>query len=109
VANIVEVLDVAPEEEEEEDGATVDLDAQRKGGRLQGARGRIPCARRPRGGGGGDAKEGGGAGGRARPMQTQGPAPRLACAWTRRPSSRPGGPDKRHPALPSGPQASASC
>jgi hypothetical protein len=95
VANIVEVLDVAPEEEEEEDGATVDLDAQRKGGRLQGARGRIPCARRPRGGGGG--------------MQTQGPAPRLACAWTRRPSSRPGGPDKRHPALPSGPQASASC
>jgi hypothetical protein len=31
VANIVEALDVAPEEEEEEDGATVDLDAQRKG------------------------------------------------------------------------------
>ncbi|GBF98428.1 26S protease regulatory subunit 6A [Raphidocelis subcapitata] len=31
VANIVEVLDVAPEDDEEEDGATVDLDAQRKG------------------------------------------------------------------------------
>ncbi len=31
VANIVEVLDVQPEEEEEEDGGTVDLDAQRKG------------------------------------------------------------------------------
>jgi 26S proteasome regulatory subunit T5 len=32
VANIVEVLDVAPEDdEEEEDGAAVDLDAQRKG------------------------------------------------------------------------------
>ena len=34
VANIVEVLDVAPEDEEEEDGATVDLDAQRKGAPL---------------------------------------------------------------------------
>ncbi|GFR42422.1 hypothetical protein Agub_g3326 [Astrephomene gubernaculifera] len=31
VANIVEVLDIAPEEDEEEDGATVDLDAQRRG------------------------------------------------------------------------------
>ena len=31
VANIVEVLDVAPEDDEEEDGAAVDLDAQRKG------------------------------------------------------------------------------
>jgi len=31
VSNIVEVLDVQPEEEEEEDGAAVDLDAQRKG------------------------------------------------------------------------------
>ena len=41
VANIVEVLDVAPEEEEEEDGATVDLDAQRKG-----ARGRAGARRR---------------------------------------------------------------
>jgi 26S proteasome regulatory subunit T5 len=31
VGNIVEVLDVKPEDEEEEDGATVDLDSQRKG------------------------------------------------------------------------------
>ncbi|GLI64008.1 hypothetical protein VaNZ11_007162 [Volvox africanus] len=31
VGNIVEVLDIKPEEDEEEDGATVDLDAQRRG------------------------------------------------------------------------------
>lgn len=31
VGNIVEVLDIKPEEEEEEDGATVDLDSQRQG------------------------------------------------------------------------------
>uniref|UniRef100_A0A383WDE5 AAA+ ATPase domain-containing protein n=1 Tax=Tetradesmus obliquus TaxID=3088 RepID=A0A383WDE5_TETOB len=31
VGNIVEVLDVKPEEEEEEDGATADLDSQRQG------------------------------------------------------------------------------
>ena len=31
VANIVEVLDVAPEDEDEEDGAAIDLDSQRKG------------------------------------------------------------------------------
>lgn len=31
VGNIVEVLDIKPEEEEEEDGATADLDAQRQG------------------------------------------------------------------------------
>ena len=31
VANIVEVLDVAPEDEDEEDGAATDLDSQRKG------------------------------------------------------------------------------
>lgn len=31
VGNVVEVLDVNPDEEEEEDGATVDLDSQRKG------------------------------------------------------------------------------
>jgi 26S proteasome regulatory subunit T5 len=31
VGNIVEVLDVSPEEEEEEDGAAVDLDSQRSG------------------------------------------------------------------------------
>jgi 26S proteasome regulatory subunit T5 len=31
VGNIVEVLDIQPEEDEEEDGATVDLDAQRRG------------------------------------------------------------------------------
>lgn len=31
VSNIVEVLDVQPEEDEEEDGAAVDLDSQRKG------------------------------------------------------------------------------
>ncbi|PNW77497.1 hypothetical protein CHLRE_10g439150v5 [Chlamydomonas reinhardtii] len=31
VGNIVEVLDIKPEEDEEEDGSTVDLDAQRRG------------------------------------------------------------------------------
>lgn len=31
VGNIVEVLDIKPEEEEEEDGATADLDSQRQG------------------------------------------------------------------------------
>jgi len=31
VGNIVEVLDIKPEDDEEEDGATVDLDSQRKG------------------------------------------------------------------------------
>jgi 26S proteasome regulatory subunit T5 len=31
VGNIVEVLDIKPEEEEEEDGATADIDAQRQG------------------------------------------------------------------------------
>ena len=31
VGNIVEILDVAPDDEEEEDGANVDLDSQRKG------------------------------------------------------------------------------
>lgn len=31
VSNIVEVLDVQPDEDEEEDGANMDLDAQRKG------------------------------------------------------------------------------
>lgn len=31
VGNVVEVLDIKPEDEEEEDGAAVDLDAQRKG------------------------------------------------------------------------------
>jgi 26S proteasome regulatory subunit T5 len=31
VSNIVEVLDVAPEEDEEEDGANMDLDSQRQG------------------------------------------------------------------------------
>jgi len=31
VGNIVEVLDIAPDEDEEEDGANVDLDSQRKG------------------------------------------------------------------------------
>ena len=31
MANIVEVLDVAPEDEDEEDGAATDLDSQRKG------------------------------------------------------------------------------
>jgi 26S proteasome regulatory subunit T5 len=31
VSNIVEVLDVKPEEDEEEDGGNIDLDAQRKG------------------------------------------------------------------------------
>ncbi len=31
VGNVVEVLDVQPEDEEEEDGAAVDLDAQRRG------------------------------------------------------------------------------
>ena len=31
VGNVVEVLDVQPEEEEEEDGATADLDSLRKG------------------------------------------------------------------------------
>jgi 26S proteasome regulatory subunit T5 len=31
VGNIVEVLDVQPEDEEEEDGAAIDLDSQRKG------------------------------------------------------------------------------
>lgn len=31
VGNVIEVLDIKPEEDEEEDGATVDLDSQRKG------------------------------------------------------------------------------
>ncbi len=31
VGNVVEVLDVQPEDDEEEDGAAVDLDAQRRG------------------------------------------------------------------------------
>lgn len=33
VGNVVEVLDIAPDDEEEEDGAAVDLDSQRKGER----------------------------------------------------------------------------
>ncbi len=31
VGNIVEILDIKPEEEDEEDGANIDLDSQRKG------------------------------------------------------------------------------
>ena len=36
VSNIIEVLEVNPEEEEEEiEGANVDIDSQRKGGRIE--------------------------------------------------------------------------
>ena len=35
VFNIIEVLEVNPEEEEEIEGANVDLDSQRKGGRIE--------------------------------------------------------------------------
>jgi 26S proteasome regulatory subunit T5 len=31
VGNVVEILDIKPEEEDEEDGANIDLDSQRKG------------------------------------------------------------------------------
>jgi 26S proteasome regulatory subunit T5 len=33
VGNVVEVLDINPDDEEEEDGAAVDLDSQRQGTR----------------------------------------------------------------------------
>lgn len=35
MSNIIEVLEVNPEEEEEIEGANVDLDSQRKGGRIE--------------------------------------------------------------------------
>ena len=35
VSNIVEVLDINPEDEDEEDGAAMDVDAQRKGAAMQ--------------------------------------------------------------------------